>query len=133
MKTLKTILFSAVMAFALVLTSCAQKGENAYSNVKVTELKEHVGSDDAIILDIRTPEEVADGYVEGAKRINFYDENFMSEVEKLDKDAEIYVYCHSGGRSAKASQMMADKGFKHVHNVEGGITAWKGAKYPTVK
>lgn len=132
MKTLRTILFSTVMAFAIVLTSCAQNGENTYSNVKVEELKEHMGTE-SIILDIRTPEEIAEGYVEGAKMINFYDENFMTEVEKLDKDAEIYVYCHSGGRSAKASQMMAEKGFKHVHNVEGGITAWKSAQYPTVK
>ena len=86
-----------------------------------------------IILDVRTPGETNQGYVEGAVIIDFYEDYFLEEVKKLDKEKPIYVYCKVGGRSAQASKMLIENGFKSVFNVDGGFDAWKDANYPQVK
>lgn len=133
MKTIKSILFSGLMAFALVLSSCAQKGGDSYTNVNVAELKEKTSDKDVVVVDIRTPQETEEGYIEGAKLIDFYGDNFMTEMEKFDKETNLYIICRSGGRSANASAQLVEKGFKHIHNVEGGFMAWEASKYPFVK
>ena len=85
------------------------------------------------ILDVRTPEEWAEGIIEGATMMNFYDDDFEAQLEKLDKEKSVAVYCRSGGRSGNAMDMMAKNGFKVVYNLEGGTTAWEAASKPTVK
>jgi phage shock protein E len=132
MKSLKSLLFSSIMAFSLVLTSCAQSGDKGYTDVKVIDLKEKLGTE-ITILDVRTPNETNQGHVEGAILIDYFGDNFIAEVNKLDKEKPIYVHCKVGGRSAKASKLMIENGFKHVYNVDGGFDAWKDAKYPIVK
>jgi rhodanese-related sulfurtransferase len=79
----------------------------------------------AIILDVRTPGEVqADGVLEGAIVIDFYDPKFMEKVNKLDKTKPIFIYCRSGARSGRAMDMMQKAGFVSVVNLQGGTLAW---------
>ena len=77
-----------------------------------------------IILDVRTEEEIALGMIEGASHIDFYDDNFETKISKIQKDKVIYVYCRSGGRSSKAAKLLAQKGYKDVVNLQGGILSW---------
>lgn len=80
-----------------------------------------------VVIDVRTPGETAAGVIEGVDLfIDFNSPNFASEVAKLDKAKTYVIYCRSGGRSAAASQVFIDKGFKSVYNLAGGISAWKG-------
>lgn len=80
-----------------------------------------------VVIDVRTPGETAAGVIEGVDLfIDFNAPNFAAEVAKLDKSKTYVLYCRSGGRSAAASQVFVDKGFKTVYNLAGGITAWKG-------
>ena len=85
-----------------------------------------------IIVDVRTPSEVASGIVEGAVVIDIYGDDFKGEISKLDKTIPIYVYCKSGGRSSNASKQLLDLGYTQVYNVMGGMTSWKAKGYPTV-
>lgn len=78
----------------------------------------------AIILDVRTPAEVAEGYIKGAVNIDINDTKFRSELSKLDKSKPVLVYCRSGRRSAAAMRHMRDNGFLEVYNLKGGIIAW---------
>jgi rhodanese-related sulfurtransferase len=79
------------------------------------------------ILDVRTPEEYEEKHIPNSKLINVQDaQNFVSEIEKLDKAKSYYVYCRSGGRSAMACNIMEQMGFEDVSNLEGGITDWHG-------
>ncbi|GMQ30989.1 rhodanese-like domain-containing protein [Algoriphagus confluentis] len=87
----------------------------------------------ARIVDVRTPEEVSDGHLNGALNINFLGETFAEEIEKLDKKKTYLLYCRSGSRTRKAADLMQDAGFKHVYMLEGGITAWKEAGKPIEK
>lgn len=101
-----------------------------YVNVSVTDLQQ-VGMpvDGVIILDVRTDAEVAEGMVPGAIQINVNSDSFTNEVSQLDRDATIYVYCRSGGRSVRASEELVSLGFTDVRNVEGGYMAWQKAGY----
>jgi rhodanese-related sulfurtransferase len=84
-------------------------------------------SKQAEIIDVRTPDEYKEGYIEGAKLINIQDSSkFMEEIEKLPKDKDYYVYCRSGRRSEMACQLMNKAGIENAYNLEGGILDWTG-------
>ncbi|MBK7681623.1 MAG: thioredoxin [Bacteroidetes bacterium] len=87
----------------------------------------------AIILDVRTPEEFAAGHVKGAVNLNIHDAAFKSGLEKLDKSKPVLVYCKSGSRSADASAQMKEMGFSEVYNFGGGMLAWSNAEKPVVR
>ena len=102
----------------------------AYENLYVDDFKEQFeGNDNAVVLDVRTPEEVAEGAIEGATKINFFDSNFAEQVDKLDKSKAYFIYCRSGRRSANACNIMAEKGFEKLYNLEGGYMAWEANGY----
>jgi rhodanese-related sulfurtransferase len=85
------------------------------------------------ILDVRTPEEVAEGHLANATTINFLSPDFTSQVASLNKKGTYLLYCRSGNRTRKAADTMQKMGFKHVYMLEGGIIAWKEAGKEVVK
>ncbi len=85
------------------------------------------------LIDVRTTEEVDQGYLENARNIDYYGSDFKKLMDKLDKDAPVAVYCGAGGRSGKTAKMLEDLGFKEIYDLKGGITAWKAAELPVVK
>lgn len=83
--------------------------------------------DNAFILDVRTEDEVADGYIPNATNIDIYlGQGFLDELEKLDKSKSYYVYCRSGNRSGQACAIMNSVGFETAYNLEGGFMNWEG-------
>lgn len=92
------------------------------------EWEDQLNADDnAFILDVRTPEEVEDGYIPNASNIDIYlGQDFLTELEKLDKSKNYYVYCRSGNRSRQACAIMNSVGFDNAYNLEGGILEWEG-------
>jgi thioredoxin len=93
------------------------------------EFKTLIESGKGIVLDVRTPEEVAQGTIANASVLNFYDQDFAEKLRLMDKSAEIYVYCRAGGRSAKAARILQENGFNRVYDLRNGITAWIEAGY----
>ncbi|MCG9970808.1 rhodanese-like domain-containing protein [Christiangramia crocea] len=84
---------------------------------------------DAVILDVRTEEEVAEGYIPNAKVIDIYKgQGFINEVEKLDKSKHYYIYCRSGKRSSQACTLLDQMGFSETYNLLGGFMEWEGEK-----
>ncbi|APG61311.1 rhodanese-like domain-containing protein [Christiangramia salexigens] len=82
---------------------------------------------EAIILDVRTDEEVEDGYIPNMKHIDIYKgQGFINEVEKLDKSKHYYIYCRSGKRSAQACTLLDQMGFRETNNLLGGFSEWTG-------
>ena len=83
--------------------------------------------DKAVILDVRTDAEVAEGIIPNAVHIDIYKgQEFISEIEDLDKTKNYYVYCRSGNRSGQACKIMEQLGFENAYNLEGGIIEWEG-------
>ena len=86
-----------------------------------------------VILDIRTPQEFAQGRIEGAINLDFYAPTFKESLDKLDKSKTYMMYCRSGNRSGKALGMMEGQNFMDVYNMTGGIGAWAQKGLPVVK
>jgi len=111
-----------------MLLCVACKSQNATNNIAkdievsalAQELKLHTNP---VILDVRTPEEVADGNVKGSINVDFKNDNFETEIKKLDREKAYFVYCRSGRRSSKAMEKMKDLGFTKIYNVLGGYNA----------
>lgn len=83
---------------------------------------------DALLVDVREPEEYASGHVPGA--LNVPQSELASRIDELPRDGRVYVICKGGMRSARAAQFLAQVGFRHVTNVTGGTTAWIAAGQP---
>lgn len=94
--------------------------------------KNLIANGTGIILDVRTPEEVAAGHIENASTVNFYDEDFAQKIQLMDKSKEIYLYCKSGGRSAQAAEILKQNGFNSIYNLDGGIMAWEENGFETI-
>lgn len=124
------------MLFVLAIFSCQtnaqQNATQKIVDLNPTEFKAAMTNDDIVILDVRTPQEVAQGVIPGAKVIDFYGDNFKMELDKLDKNKTYLVYCKSGGRSGNTCNALKDAGISSYHNLKGGITAWKKAGLETV-
>jgi len=97
----------------------------SYKNLDVKAFNDAIQNTDNVILDVRTPEEIADGKIDNAIELNFYDDDFSDRLLAMDKDKEYIVYCKGGGRSAKTARLMIKNGFEKVNNLEGGYKAWK--------
>lgn len=83
----------------------------------------------AVIIDVRTEEEMEDGYIPGAINLDIYKgQEFLDEVKKLDKSKAYYVYCRSGSRSAQACALMEQLGIIQAFNLVGGYIEWDGEK-----
>ncbi len=88
---------------------------------------------DFVIIDVRTPQEFADGHIENAINLDYYSETFRDELSKLDKNKTYLIYCRSGNRSGKALDMMEELGFREVYNMSGGIIEWEVEGLPSTK
>jgi hydroxyacylglutathione hydrolase len=96
----------------------------AYENINPIDVKQKLDARESVfILDVRQPEEYAQGYIPKAYLIPLGD--LDKRMNEVPKDRYLIVVCQSGGRSAKASQQLEDSGYKNVHNMLGGTSAWK--------
>ncbi|WP_438962240.1 rhodanese-like domain-containing protein [Nonlabens sp.] len=92
------------------------------------EWKELIATDDhAVIIDVRTDDEVAEGMIPNAVHHDiFKPQELMAALQEMDKSKNYYVYCRAGGRSAQACQIMNQMGFKTTYNLIGGFSEWDG-------
>ena len=91
------------------------------------DLKNHVGT----LVDVRTPAEYNLEKINGAINIDWKNPNFKTDIQKLDKNKPVLIYCRSGKRASRARRMMRGLGFKDVRNLKGGILRWKAKGMPT--
>lgn len=116
---------------AVQKTQTLQKG--VIEKIVAGDFKSKIEFDRVQLIDVRTPEEYKEGYIAYAKNVNFYDTDFLTRLEKLDKNKPVYLYCKSGGRSGQASARLLDAGFSLVYDLKGGFSGWKSAGLPFKK
>ncbi len=130
---MKKVIFSLSLVFTFLFAACQQPGGGKLVNETVALDKfDHLLSEksNAIILDVRTPQEFVGGHISGAVNLDIYDNGFKDALGKLDKSRPVLVYCKSGGRSESAMKMMGQMGFNEVYNLQGGMLAWSNAGKP---
>ncbi|MBI1281860.1 MAG: rhodanese-like domain-containing protein [Anaerolineaceae bacterium] len=110
-----------IAAFALIAssrgtTSAAQKlspsdYQSQFEKAKIAYL----------LVDVRTPDEFATGHIHGA--VNIPLDTLETRLNEVSRTEPVVVYCHSGNRSAKAAQILANAGYTRIYDL-GGINAW---------
>jgi len=111
--------FGYLLLLLFVQISCTQT-----KSMSITELTPQ-DVENAVLIDVRTPEEYAEGHLDNAVNINWYNENFINQFKTIEKDKTIYVYCKKGGRSASAAELLTSSGYKNVIDLLGGYDALK--------
>lgn len=111
--------------FALSLTNCMSDTQSEIKVISPEEMQTLLELDDIQIVDVRTPEEYKDGFIDNSQNIDFNSPTFDDDITKLDKTKPVILYCKSGGRSAKCTEKLKDAGFVKIYDLDGGITQWK--------
>lgn len=130
---------SLLATLAIIAAACGSSSDDASDGAGIRVIDAEAAADvqadppeDLVILDVRTPEEFAEGHLEGATMIDFYRDDFAAQLEQLDPDVPYLLYCRSGNRSGQAADIMRELGFSDVSDVDGGILAWNDLDLPTV-
>lgn len=110
--------------FILCLSCNAQESKDAHI-IDLQTLKTDVIGKDVQLVDVRSEKEYSQGHIDDAININIADKaTFSKEIQKLDKTKPIYIYCHAGVRSHRASKLMTELGFTTIYDFKGGWSAW---------
>ena len=115
-------LFAAVSVVFMLMSSCII-GQTKY-DIELDEFEKKMASEKNLLVDVRTAEEFSEGHIKGAINIDYLAENFSIEIQELELESPVLLYCRSGNRSSKAMKIMKELGFKEVYNLEGGIKGW---------
>ena len=109
---------TVLLVTALSFAACAAP------NISGEAAHELVQKQGALLLDVRTPQEFADGHVDGA--LNIPVQELESKLASLPakKDQDVVVYCRSGARSARASGILKQAGFTKIHDL-GAMSNWR--------
>lgn len=100
----------------------------AGDSIAPRQLAARIGGTDApLVLDVRTPEEFAQGHVPGAVLIPH--DQLAQRLDEIPADRELVLYCHSGRRSTLAERVLAEHG-RPASQLEGSWIGWQAAGLP---
>ena len=118
---MKPLIFLISASFLFI--NCTEVQE--VNTITTLELKKLLSKDKIQLIDVRTQREIKQGSIETALFIDFFDKEFLIKVSRtVNKRRPVYLYCRSGNRSGKATNILLEKGFE-VYNVIGGYTKWQ--------
>lgn len=120
MKFLMMFLFSSFLSGA---AGCNPTPK--FSSVDAAAFAREIANERVQLIDVRTPEEFAEGHIAGAVNMNVHSEAFAQQIATLDSTRPVALYCRSGRRSKRAAEQVTAAGYQ-VIELDGGILSWKG-------
>ena len=114
----------------LLSGACDFQSRAQVTKISNQELVDLMENEDLQLVDVRTPEEIEAGMIEGAENIDFRNPEFRNNIDKLDKNKPIAVYCGAGGRSGKTGALLQELGFKEIYDLTGGFSLWEAEEFP---
>ena len=108
-----------------------RKAGEPFTRLSPNEAKKLIDRGDVQVVDVRQPGEWAVGHLKGAVLIPV--DALFERIDEVAEDKDVLFYCAMGVRSALACEIGAAMGRTKVHNMEGGIEAWKAGALPVVK
>lgn len=139
-----SVFLGALIIGVLLMSGCIQTENNIAQLETQIQIIENITPEEAyiliqenkdnlnfLILDVRTPEEFLDEYIENAVNLDYYSDNFRNDLDKLDKNKTYLIYCRSGRRSGNALNVMKELDFREAYNMLSGIIKWKSERLPT--
>ena len=118
------------ISFFMLFSACSSDAQNVLTPQQFYE-KIKQGSQ-VQLVDVRTAEEFSDGHIAGAANVDFYSADMKAQLSHLNKTEPVYIYCRSGSRSGKYSQILMSLGYS-VYDLDGGILAWMNESLPLIK
>ncbi|GMK39327.1 hypothetical protein PCCS19_23810 [Paenibacillus sp. CCS19] len=101
------------------------KGVKGLRNVNADQMQNELKSNrNHMLIDVREPGEVKQGYIPGA--INIPLSRLQQRVSEIPSDRSVYLYCRSGMRSKQAAKILSKRGYQNLAHLQGGIMAWRG-------
>jgi rhodanese-related sulfurtransferase len=132
------VLIIALIGGIVYISSMGKSNTNvlgsvsSFSDLSPQQFSQDLNVGGYTLLDVRTIDEYNAGHIKGAKQEDFYQtQAFSNYLDTLNKNGKYLIYCRTGIRSAKAMQLMQDKGFANVHDLVGGYNAWVSSSLPT--
>ena len=122
-----TKMFKKIVLLGILLMSlsCTSQKSEKITILNYNDFKEKVIGKNVQLIDLRTDKEYKNGFIDDAIQMNFLEsEKFIKQIESLEKDKPVYIYCHSGGRSSNASKLLLKKGFTKIYDFSGGYKSW---------
>jgi rhodanese-related sulfurtransferase len=104
--------------------------ENVDAKAASALLKEN---SDLVVLDIRTPEEFAEGHIEGAQNVDFKSPDFESKLSQLNPKGRYLMHCRSGARSTSSLPTFEKLGFENLIHLNTGFNDWVESGLPVAK
>jgi thioredoxin 1 len=132
---MKTIFKLFTGMIAILLISCVNSVDTSkLTKLNASEFSEKIKTiENASLIDVRTSDEFKKGHLPNAVNIDWYSNDFIDQLAALDKNAPVFIYCHSGSRSSSAASKMIKEGFTEVYELRGGISEWNSNGYSVVK
>jgi molybdopterin/thiamine biosynthesis adenylyltransferase/rhodanese-related sulfurtransferase len=108
-----------------------QEVKGAIKQVSLDEMKRRLDADeDYVFVDVREKDETKNGFIPGAILLPRGFLEMQAESKLPDKNARLVIYCAGGTRSAFASKVLQDMGYRHVESANPGFVRWKDMAYP---
>ena len=120
------LLYLALVPFALMASAQSQ------GDLDVEHFKAALEKNDALLIDVRTPDEFVQGHIEAAANVDWNGGSFLQDLSGINKSEPVLLYCASGNRSRKALDALKKFGFTDVQHLKGGIVAWEKQGEPVI-
>ncbi|MGM9735461.1 MAG: rhodanese-like domain-containing protein [Candidatus Cryptobacteroides sp.] len=120
---MRRIIIMSILSAIFGLTGCNAQTKS-FKSVNVDEFAKIITDSTVVRLDVRTPEEYAQGHIDKAINIDVLNPDFKDNAtSSLPKDRTIALYCRSGNRSKTAAKVLSENGYK-VIELESGYNGW---------
>jgi rhodanese-related sulfurtransferase len=120
-----------ILLTIIIISACTSSKDEGVKKINTEEMAALIASDQNIqIVDLRTPGEIAQGFIAKSVFINFSEGNLEEKFGALDKEKSLVIYCASGGRSGKASSIIEKLDFKSMYDYTDGFNGWKTKGLP---
>lgn len=123
----------AFVSGAMLLWPLVRRGGGGGASVDTLAATRLMNSSDALMIDVREPDEYRAGHILGARSAPLAQlDKGAGELARF-KERELIVYCADGRRSGTALDALRKAGFSKVHSLAGGFSAWRQAGLPVEK
>ncbi|SHG50761.1 rhodanese-like domain-containing protein [Winogradskyella jejuensis] len=131
----KLLSIAMLCLLTLFSVSCVDKKADSEEVKLVTaaEMKSILELEDVQLVDVRTSSEYEQIHIKDAQNIDFNSPTFDDDVERLDKNKPVVLYCKGGSRSAKCAKKLKAAGFKKIYELEGGLSKWEHSEVLSIE
>ncbi len=119
----KSLLFLIAILGMITTEAFGHKSDCETVNITTKELL-MLADSGVLLVDVRTPQEYAEGHIREAVNIDMLEPDFLMRMDKLDKTKPIIIYCRSGNRSSRAVQQLQSLHFKKIYHYPLGWNGW---------